>query len=195
MVPISFCPFPRKRVVCFVALTVLVLSVVGCFANPVLLPVKTTPYDRQMARIQPVLVSAPAEAADRELPLPLINRWIGELRNIPYGFSMEWKTPAEVAREPVADCKGKAVALYQQMARHGARGLRLVIGRRAPTSRSTHTWVQWTTASATYILDPTINWTARGLDEVANNSYVPYYAYAGHQKYRALAASALYARL
>ena len=195
MVPIGLCPFSRKRVIGFVAFVFLVLSVVGCFANPILLSVKITPYDRQMARIQPILVSTPAQGANRELPLPLINRWIGELRNISYGFSMQWKTPAEVAREPVADCKGKAVALYQQMARHGARGLRLVIGRRAPTSRSTHTWVQWTTASATYILDPTINWTARTLDEVADNSYVPYYAYAGHQKYRAPTASALYARL
>jgi hypothetical protein len=195
MVPIGLCPFSRKRVIGFVAFAFLVLSVVGCFANPILLSVKTTPYDRQMARIQPILVSTPAQGANQELPLPLINRWIGELRNIPYEFSMEWKTPAEVAREPVADCKGKAVALYQQMAWHGARGLRLVIGRRAPTSRSTHTWVQWTTASATYILDPTINWTARTLDEVADNSYVPYYAYAGHQKYRAPTASALYARL
>lgn len=195
MVSIGLCPFSRKRVIGFVAFAFLVLSVVGCFANPILLSVKTTPYDRQMARIQPILVSTPAQGANQELPLPLINRWIGELRNIPYEFSMEWKTPAEVAREPVADCKGKAVALYQQMARHGARGLRLVIGRRAPTSRSTHTWVQWTTASATYILDPTINWTARTLDEVADNSYVPYYAYAGHQKHRAPTASALYARL
>jgi hypothetical protein len=195
MVPIGLCPFSRKRVIGFVAFAFLVLSVVGCFANPILLPVKTTPFDRQMARIQPILVSTPAQGANQELPLRLINRWIGELRNIPYGFWMQWKTPAEVAREPVADCKGKAVALYQQMARHGARGLRLVIGRRAPTSRSTHTWVQWTTASATYILDPTINWTARTMDEVADNSYVPYYAYAGHQKYRAPTASAFYARL
>ena len=195
MVPIGLCPFSRKHVIGFVAIAFLVLSVAGCFANPILLSVKTTPYDRQMARIQPILVSTPAQGANQELPLPLINRWIGELRNIPYGFSLQWKTPAEVAREPVADCKGKAVALYQQMARHGARGLRLVIGRRAPTSRSTHTWVQWTTASATYILDPAINWTAQTVDEVADNSYVPYYAYAGHQKYRARAASALYARL
>jgi hypothetical protein len=195
MVPIGLCPFPRKRVIGFAAFTFLVLSVVGCFANPILLSVKTTPYDRQMARIQPVLVSAPVQSADGQLPLRLINRWIGELRNIPYGFSMQWKTPAEVAREPVADCKGKAVALYQQMTRHGARGLRLVIGRRAPTSPSTHTWVQWTTGSATYILDPTINWTAQTVDEVADNSYVPYYVYAGHQKYRAPAASTLYARL
>ena len=195
MVPIGLCPFSRKRVIGFLAFAFLVLSVVGCFANPILLSVKNTPYDRQMARIQSVLVSVPAQSTNPELPLRLINRWIGDLRNIPYGFSMQWKTPAEVAREPVADCKGKAVALYQQMAQHGARGLRLVIGRRAPTSRSTHTWVQWTTASATYILDPTINWTAQTVDEVADDSYVPYYAYAGHQKYRAPAAIASYARL
>ena len=195
MVPIGLCPFSRKRVIGFLAFAFLVLSVVGCFANPILLSVKNTPYDRQMARIQPILVSTPAQGANRELPLRLINRWIGDLRNIPYGFSMQWKTPAEVAREPVADCKGKAVALYQQMAQHGARRLRLVIGKRAPTSRSTHTWVQWTTASATYILDPTINWTAQTVDEVADDSYVPYYAYAGHQKYRAPAAIASYARL
>ena len=176
MVPIGR-PFHRRRVIGFLALAFLVLSVIGCFANPILLSVNRTPYDRQMARIQPVLASAPAQSSDRELPLQQINRWIGELRNIPYGFSMQWKTPAEVAREPVADCKGKAVALYQQMAQHGARGLRLVIGKRAPSSRSTHTWVQWTTASETYILDPTINWTVQMVDDVADNSYVPYYAY------------------
>jgi len=195
MIPIGLRPFPRKSVIGFLAFAFLVLSVVGCFANPILLSVERTPYDRQMARIQSVLASDTAQSSDRELPLHLINRWIGELRNIPYGFSMQWKTPAEVACEPVADCKGKAVALYQQMARHGARGLRLVIGKRAPTSRSTHTWVQWTTASATYILDPTINWTVQAVDEVADNSYVPYYAYAGHQKYRASAASTSYAGL
>jgi hypothetical protein len=194
MVPIGR-PFHRRRVIGFLALAFLVLSVIGCFANPILLSVNRTPYDRQMARIQPVLASAPAQSSDRELPLQQINRWIGELRNIPYGFSMQWKTPAEVAREPVADCKGKAVALYQQMAQHGARGLRLVIGKRAPSSRSTHTWVQWTTASETYILDPTINWTVQMVDDVADNSYVPYYAYTGHQKYRASAASASYAGL
>jgi hypothetical protein len=195
MVPIGLRPFPRRRVIGFLAFAFLLLSVLGCFANPILLSVKRTPYDQQMARIQSVLASAPAQSSDRELPLQLINRWIGELRNIPYGFSMQWKTPTEVAREPVADCKGKAVALYQQMAQHGARGLRLVIGKRAPTSRSTHTWVQWTTASATYILDPTINWTVQTADEVADESYVPYYAYAGHQKYRASAASGSYAGL
>jgi hypothetical protein len=195
MVPIGLCPFQRRRVIGFLVLAFLVLSIVGCFANPVFLSVKRTPYDRQMARIQSVLASAPAQSSDAELPLQLINRWMAELRNIPYGFSMQWKTPAEMARESVADCKAKAIALYQQMTQHGARGLRLVIGKRAPTSRSTHTWVQWTTASATYILDPTINWSVQTVDEVGDGSYVPYYAYTGHQKYRAMEASASYAGL
>jgi hypothetical protein len=112
VVPIGLCPFPRRRVIGFLAFAFLVLSIVGCFANPILLSVKNTPYDRQMARIQSVLISASAQSSDPELPMRLINRWIGELRNIPYGFSMQWKTPAEVANEAVADCKGKAVALY-----------------------------------------------------------------------------------
>ena len=106
MAPGGLCRFPRKRIVCFVAFAFLVLSVVGCFANPILL------------------------SADALQPAVL-----------------------------------------------------------------THMWVQWTTASATYILDPTINWTAQTVDQVAGNSYVPYYAYAGYQKYRAPAASTLYARL
>ena len=45
---------------------------------------------------------------------------------------MEWKTPNEIAHAPTADCKGKAVALYQRMRENGARNLRLVIGKRTP---------------------------------------------------------------
>lgn len=195
MVPIRLRPFSKKRVTFFVALVFLLVPIVSCFANPIFLSVNTTPYDRQMARIQMVLLSTPVQPSQGDLSVGLINRWMNELRTIPYGFSMEWKTPAEVARAPVADCKGKAVALYQHMARHGAQGLRLVIGRRAPTSHSTHTWVEWTTPSATYILDPTINWKAETVEEVSDDCYVPYYAYAGQQKYRTPAASALFAAL
>jgi len=147
-----------------------------------------------MARIQPIL-NTPAPLWHRELSLLLVNHWIGELRAIPYRFSTEWKTPSELAHEPTGDCKGKAVALYQRMRENGARDLRLVIGRRAPTSRSTHTWVEWTTESATYILDPTINWTAQRGNEIADNSYVPYYAYTGSRRYRGAAATSLYAGL
>jgi len=193
MILINLTPVPPRRIFAL-ALALVALSTVSCFANPLLLSVKSTPYDRQMARIQPVL-STPAPARPGDLSLPVVNHWIGELRAVPYRFSIEWKTPSEQAQAPNGDCKGKAVALYQRMRENGARDLRLVIGKRAPTSRSTHTWIEWTTASATYILDPTLNWTAQTVNEIADNSYVPYYAYTGSRRYRAAAPSSLYARL
>jgi hypothetical protein len=81
------------------------------------------------------------------------------------------------------------------MRENGARNLRLVIGKRTPVSRRTHTWVEWTSASVTFVLDPTINWVAQAVNEIPENSYVPYYAFAGSRKYRAAAATSLYARL
>src|SRR5207237_9741978 len=176
MVLISLAPFPLKRAFAL-TLALLTFSTVTSFATPLLLSVKRTPYDRQMVRIQPIL-STPAATNHRDVSLLAVNHWIWELRLIPYRFSMEWKTPAELAHEPAGDCKSKAVALYQRMRENGARDLRLVIGRRAPTSRSTHTWVEWTTKSATYVLDPTINWTARRINEIADNTYVTFSAYA-----------------
>ena len=193
MVLVSIGPFVPRRFL-LLAAAVFALSIANCFASSILFSAKTTPYDHQMARIQAVL-STPSPPRHRELSLLLVNHWIGELRAIPYRFSMEWKTPSELAHEPTGDCKGKSVALYQRMRENGARDLRLIIGKRAPTSRSTHAWVEWTTASATYVLDPTINWAAQRVNEIADNSYVPYYAYTGSRRYRAAAATSLYARL
>jgi hypothetical protein len=193
MVSVSIVPFAPRRIL-ILAAAFFALSIANCFANSLLLTAKKTPYDHQMARIQQVL-NTPAPSRQRDLSLLIVNHWIGELRAIPYRYSMEWKTPSELAQEPTGDCKGKAVALYQRMRENGAHDLRLVIGRRAPTSRSTHTWVEWTTPSATYVLDPTINWAAQRVDAIAENSYVPYYAYAGSRKYRAAAATSLYAGL
>jgi predicted transglutaminase-like cysteine proteinase len=116
-----------------------------------------------------------------------------DLREIPYGFSPEWKTPAEVDVSPVADCKGKAVSLYQKMHAFGAENVRLVIGKRTSTSRKTHAWLEWSNEGGTYVLDPTINWTACRANELSNKSYVALYAYAGSRKYRAAAAT-LYAK-
>ena len=193
MVIVSIVPFVPRRILVWVA-AFSALSVANCFANSLLFSAKRTPYDHQMARIQPVL-STPVPPRRGDLSLLLVNHWIGELRAIPYRYSMEWKTPGELAHEPTGDCKGKAVALYQRMRENGARDLRLVIGRRAPTSRSTHAWVEWTTASATYVLDPTIKWAAQRANEIADNSYVPYYVYIGSRRYRAAAPTSLYARL
>ena len=194
MVLVSIVPFRPRRVL-FLAAAFSAISIATCFADSLLVTAKKTPYDRQMARIQPVL-NAPTSLHHSVLPLSLVNQWIGRLRAIPYSYSMEWKTPNEIAHAPTADCKGKAVALYQRMRENGARDLRLVIGRRTPVSRCTHTWIEWTSASGvTFVLDPTINWVAQPVNEMPENSYVPYYAYAGGRKYRAAAATSLYARL
>ena len=193
MVFIRLSPLPLKRILVLVA-ALLGLSAITCFGQPILFPVSSTPYDRQMERIEPTL-NPPAIPTGRRISLTLVNYWIRDLRAIPYGFSSQWKTPAEIARESVADCKGKAVALYQRLQANGAKNLRLVIGKRKPTSSLTHTWVEWPTPSATYLLDPTINRSACSLTRIPTNSYVPYYVYTGTQKYRAAIPDSLFAEL
>lgn len=184
MVTISIRPYTiRKAGV--VGLVLFCLSCLSAFAQQSnYITVKSTPYDRQMTRIRPVLTES-AEHKDDSLSLGLVNSWIGNLRAIPYGFSTEWKTPDEVRTGAFADCKGKAVALYNVMHSRGAENVRLVIGKRSWTSRKTHAWLEWATANGTYILDPTINWTAFRAEKAGRSSYIPLYAYAGTQKFRA----------
>ena len=192
MILVSIHPFdPRKIALLIAALVCFAVS--ACLAQPVLLSVPNTPYDRQMTRIQPVLASK-AEGSKENVSLTLVNHWIQGLREIPYGFTPEWRTPKEVETAPMADCKGKAVALYQKMHEHGARNVRLVIGRRMPTSTKTHAWLEWSTENGTYVLDPTILWNACRTDELASNSYKPLYAYAGARKFRAVESGALVAK-
>jgi len=193
MVFVKLRPLLPKRILAF-AFALLAASIVSCLANPLLLQVKVTPYDNQMSRIRPILTSLNSTGTEN-LSLTVVNHWIGDLRSIPYGFSMQWMTPAEVERGPVADCKGKSVLLYHRMRARGAANVRLVIGKRAPASLLTHTWVEWTTRSVTYVLDPTINWSACSTRQIPSNSYVPYYVYAGAQKYRATEPVNLYAGL
>lgn len=190
MILISIQPFAPRKLLALAA-AVICLSTASCFASAVFLTVQTTPYDRQMSRIRPILVSGHS-GSDEDLSLALVNRWMGDLRDIPYGYQMEWKTPSEVQSRRPADCKGKAVALYERMQANGAKNLRLVIGKRAPTSRSTHTWLVWETDNGTYLLDPTFNWMACRTEQVGSRSYLPLYAYAGSKKYRA-ATAGLYA--
>ena len=184
MVFVSIHPFEPKKILLLIA-GIICFAVFPCLAQPVLVSVPATPYDRQMARIQPVLV-ATSDSGNENVSLAVVNHWIQELREIPYGFSPEWKTPEEVETAPMADCKGKAVALYRKMHDHGARNLRLVIGRRTPMSRKTHAWLEWSADGETYVLDPTINWAAYRSSEIAGNNYQPLYAYAGSRKYRAV---------
>jgi len=184
MITISIAPYRFRKTFVFLALVASVIAV-SCFASSSFTTVTSTPYDHQMGRIRPVLCSKPA-SLHGTVSVSLVNHWIQDLRAIPYEFSMDWKTPAEVESGQVADCKGKAVALYDLMHLHGAGNVRLVIGKRSWTSRKTHAWLEWTTDSGTYVLDPTINWSA---ERAERTSYIPLYAYSGSHKYRAAAST------
>jgi hypothetical protein len=100
------------------------LGAASCLAQSNFLTVASTPYDRQMAPISPVLTSPAGPLAGRA-SLTTINQWMSGLRAIPYQYSPQWKTPAQVNSEVVADCKGKAILLYAilRQGRH-ARSLR-----------------------------------------------------------------------
>jgi len=182
MIFVSINPFALRRFFFFL-LAVIGLSCASCFGESLLLIVKNTPYDAQMGRIRPVLLSESHSAGD-EVSLGMVNHWIGELRSIPYGFTKEWKTPAETQSGAPADCKAKAVALYRTMREHGATNLRLVIGRRTSTSRSTHAWIEWDSSAGSYVLDPTINWQAYRTTDLGKRAYIPFYAFAGSRKFR-----------
>lgn len=182
MVTISIHPYSLRKVG-LIGLALFCLSCLSAFAQSSYITVNSTPYDRQMTRIRSILTT-PAHSR-QSLSIGMINHWVGNLRAIPYGYSMEWKTPNEVQLGAYADCKGKAVALYNVMRSRGADNLRLVIGKRSSTSRKTHAWLEWTTTGATYILDPTINWSAFRAEHTGRSSYIPLYAYSGAKKYRA----------
>jgi len=182
MILISIQPFALKKMFAFAA-TIICLSTASCFAATLFLSVDSTPYDRQMRRIRPILLSP--KAIGSQISLSLVNEWMGDLRDIPYGYHMEWKTPSEVESRQPADCKGKAVALYQRMLSNGAKNVRLVIGKRAPTSRMTHAWLAWDTEAGSYVLDPTFNWMACRSEQISDRSYIPLYAYDGNKKFRA----------
>ena len=192
MVMISILPYHSKKLFVFIAALIGLCSV-ACFAQSNLMTVATTPYDHQMIRIHSVLTSKNGGAHKNNLSLGLINQWMGDLRAIPYGFSQEWKTPAEVQAGPVADCKGKAVALYERMHACGAENVKLVIGKRTSSSRKTHAWLEWNVEGSTYVLDPTINWTACQVKAFGTRNYIPLYAFSGARKFRA-ASTQLYAR-
>ena len=173
-------------------LSCLLLSVAASsYADALLFTVSSTPYDNQMARIRPVL-TASTHTSGSQVSVAIVNQWMSDLRSIPYGFTTFWKTPAEAQSGAPADCKAKAVALYEKMRDSGARNVRLVIGKRTASSRQTHAWLAWDTESGSYVLDPTFNWAACTASQVGKRNYQPLYAYAGSKKFRA--ASALVAQ-
>ena len=162
----------------------LCLGATFCFADPSFLTVASTPYDRQMTPISPVLNSASGTLATRT-SLGKINHWLTNLRAIPYKYSPQWKTPEQVSADPVADCKGKAIVLYAIMRANGARHLRFVIGKRHIADQRTHAWLEWDTTKGTFLLDPTFNSAVKRVSDYDSARYIPHYAYNGARKYRA----------
>jgi len=160
------------------------LGAASCFAQSNFLAVASTPYDRQMAPISPVLNSPTGPLAGRA-SLTTINQWMAGLRAMPYQYSPQWKTPAQVNSEVVADCKGKAILLYAILRARGATRVRFVIGKHHVADLRTHAWLEWETTRGTFLLDPTFNSSVELVGERAPATYVPHYAYDGSRKYRA----------
>ena len=168
----------------FLASVLLSFAASSSLADALFFTVNVTPYDKQMSRIRSVL-TAPSNVSSNSVPLNIVNHWMGDLRSIPYGFTAMWKTPAEAQSGAPADCKAKAVALYEKMRAHGATNIRLVIGKRTSSSRRTHAWLAWDRQNVTYVLDPTFNWNAYTTRQVGTRNYQPLYAYAGKMRFRA----------
>src|SRR6267378_1836714 len=153
------------------------------FSQSTFVEVDSTPYDKQMARVQPTL-TAPSGYMFDEISFALVNEWMIELRAMPYRYSREWQTPSEVEAARVADCKGKALALYDRMQLNGAANVRFVIGKRRASDSLTHAWLEWETEMGTVLLDPTFNWTA-SIKVSDPRNYVAFYGYEGAHKYQA----------
>jgi hypothetical protein len=181
--------FPRLLRRCVLPIISIGLTAASCFAQQtVFFVVDSTPYDNQMARVGPVLASAGSYFAPAPVSLVNVNQWMIKLHALRYKYSKEWKTPDEVRISATADCKGKAIALYEEMAASGAENVRFIIGKHRAGDAQTHAWLEWDTESGSYVLDPTFNWLAARAEQPDSKKYVPFYAYEGAQKYRAVSA-------
>ena len=183
MVLISLHPRALPKAL-FSLVTLVCLAASSGFAQTMLFTVASTPYDHQMTRVSQVLHRPVLAHSDRTSLLAL-DSWITSLREMPYRYSPKWRTPREVLSARMGDCKGKAVALYEKLRAHGARNVRLVIGKHRVDDMRTHAWVEWQTGQGTLLLDPTFNWRATRADVQDFSSYIPFYAYDGSHKYRA----------
>jgi Transglutaminase-like superfamily len=157
-------------------------SATPCSAQPSFFQVAATPYDRQMSPISPVL-NSPAGPRAGQTSLTTLNQWMTSLRAIRYQYSPQWKTPAQVSSEIVADCKGKAILLYAILRANGATHVRFVIGKHHVADLRTHAWLEWDTTRGTYLLDPTFNRAVERVEEHDPAMYIPHYAYNGPRKY------------
>jgi len=95
MITISIRPYTLTlRKAGLIGLILFCLSCLSAFAQSAFITVKSTPYDRQMTRIRPIL-SSDSGHKDESISISLVNHWIGNLRAIPYGFSalaqLKWR--------------------------------------------------------------------------------------------------------
>ena len=137
-----------------------------------------------MTPVAAILNSSSSSLSGRA-SLARINHWLTKLRAIPYRYSLQWKTPAQVSADPAADCKGKAILLYATMRANGAKHVRFVIGKRHIADQRTHAWLEWETTQGTFLLDPTFNTSVERVSAYDPARYIPHYAYYGARKYRA----------
>ena len=154
-----------------------------CLADTTYSVVSTTAFDRQMQPTLPLL-QTPSGRAAGDTSLATINRWILELRVVPYEYSLDWQTPAQLASAVVTDCKGKSALLYARMRSQGLSQVYFVIGKRRAADLSTHAWVEWRTNRGTYVLDPTFSEVVLPVRALQPATYIPRYAYDGLRKYR-----------
>lgn len=154
-----------------------------CLADTTYSAVSSTPYDRQMMPTRPIL-RTPAGRAVGDTSLATINRWILDLRVIPYEYSVDWKTAAQLASTVVTDCKGKSAMLYARMRSSGQREIYLVVGKRRAADLATHAWLEWRTNRGNYVLDPTFCEVALPVRALDPTTYIPHYGYDGVRKYR-----------
>ena len=118
----------------------------------------------------------------------MVNQWIGDLRSIPYGFTKEWKNPTETQSGSPADCKAKAVALYDRMQIHGATNLRLSSAS-APRPAVQRT-PGWNGKHGTANMFWTPQLTGRHIKAgMWAGAYIPLYAFEGTRKFRAAPAT------
>ena len=154
------------------------------FADALLFTVNATPYDRQMARIRPVL-TAPSHAlrdpslGDHRQPVD------GRPSLDPLRIYHFLENPRRSPIRRACGLQSQSGRSLRKMRENGATNVRLVIGKRTSTSRQTHAWLAWDTESGSYVLDPTFNWAACTPAQVGKRNYQPLYAYAGSKKFRA----------
>ena len=161
----------------------LVFSATRCFAKTTYAAVASTPYDGQMSPTLPIL-RTPAARVAGDTSLATVDRWILELRVMPYEYSIPWRTAAELASAVVTDCKGKSALLYAKMRAHGHKQIYLIIGKRRVADLKTHAWLEWRTNRGTYVLDPTYCEAALPVRALEPATYIPQYGYDGVRKYR-----------